>query len=77
MSSNSDLKGHYPDNNKNRDAKKIMPYDVSENFVRVEQIYSEEANERGVSSVLPTEVSETPIFNFDLEFIHDDFGIYG
>ena len=70
-SSNSDLKGHYPDNNKNRDAKKILPYDVSENFVRVEQIYSEEANERGVSSVLPTEVSETPIFNFDFAALVD------
>jgi hypothetical protein len=65
-SSNSELKQHYRDTNKSRDANKITPYEVNENFVRVEQVYPEEGDGIGMSSVPPTELSKTLIFNFDL-----------
>ena len=54
------------DKNNSPDTQKITPYDVSENFVMVEQIYSSETDVGDLSSVLTAEVFETSIFNFDL-----------
>ena len=52
--------------NNSLDTQKIAPYDVSENFVMVEQIYSSEIDVEDLSSVRTAEVFETSIFNFDL-----------
>ncbi len=62
----SDLKEHYRDINKTPDAKKIAPYDVSGNFLRVQQIHSEEKTEGDASPTFMQEDFKSSVFNFDL-----------
>ena len=64
--SKSDLKEHYRDINKTADEKKIAPYDVSGNFLRVQEIHSEEKMEGLAPPTFMREDFESSVFNFDL-----------
>ena len=69
--SKSDLKEHYRDTNKADDAKKLTMFDVNGNFVRVQEIHSEEKTEGDTSPTLMREDFESSVFNFDLVALID------
>lgn len=69
--SKSDLKEHYRDINKADDAKKMTMYDASGNFVRVQEIHSEEKTEGDTSPTFMREDFESSVFNFDFVALID------